>query len=43
MWQEAYRLFREAELAECDNPDEALRLFRLCARTSPELAAVYGL
>jgi len=41
--QEAYRLFREAELAEAHDPDLALRLFKQCARTSPALAAVYGL
>ena len=41
--KEAYRLFREAELAEADNPEEALRLFKKCARTSPALAEVYGL
>lgn len=41
--QEAYRLFREAELAEAEDATEALRLFKLCKRTSPELAAVYGI
>ena len=41
--QEAYRLFREAELAEAHDPDLALGLFKKCARTSPALAAIYGL
>uniref|UniRef100_A0A0C3TRR0 Fe2OG dioxygenase domain-containing protein n=1 Tax=Guillardia theta (strain CCMP2712) TaxID=905079 RepID=A0A0C3TRR0_GUITC len=41
--REAYRVFREAELAEAGIHCSALRLFKECCRLSPGLAAVYGL
>lgn len=41
--REAYRLFREAELAECHAPERALAMYMRVRALSPELAAVYGL
>jgi len=41
--REAFTLLRAAELKECEDAEEAARMFRAVRRMSPDLAAVYGI